>query len=122
MAFVLGMLADAINDSEINLYQYDGDRPVYLIGSGSGNGVTSGSSTSSFGREFTGSGYVVASGMATATINTFIRVQIMHTDRTLYIEEDAREVFVDYDEDRTIEIETEYRELDVPAEASYYAS
>jgi hypothetical protein len=122
MSFISGMLADAINESEINAYQYDGDRPYYLTGSGSGSVLTSGSSSSNFWTEFFGSGTAAMSGMATATINTFIRVQIMHTDRTLHIEEDIREVFIDYDEDRTIEIETEYRELDVPAEVSYYVS
>lgn len=68
----------------------------------------------------------IGSGLATLSLGALVdprlKVQIMHTDRTLYIEEDVREVFVDYDENRTIEIETEYRELNVPVEASYYVS
>lgn len=120
MSFTFGMLSDAINESEINLYQYDGDRPTYLIGSGSGNGTFSGSCTAFTGREVSGSGFATVSGTASAYINTFIRVQVMHTDRTVYIPEDIREVWVNYDEERTVEIPTEYREIDVPADVSYY--
>lgn len=121
MSFTFGMLSDAINESEINLYPFDGERPIYLIGTGSGNATAEGTGSAFFGREVTGSGNAIVSGTASAYINTFIRVQVMHTDRTLYIPEDIREVWVSYDEDRTVEIPTEYREIDVPAEVSYYS-
>ena len=64
------------------------------------------------------------SGLATLSLGALVdpqlKVQIMHTDRTLYVPEDIREVFVDYDENRTLELSTEYREVDVPAQATYY--
>jgi len=90
---------------------------IYVTGSGTLH--TSGSGDHHKHHVVTGSGLITVIGNTTIVVIT--QVQVMHTDRTLYVPEDIREVWVDYDEERTLEIATEYREIDVPAEATYYS-